>query len=267
MTDRGRGPAMRVLVVVPDDGRAATPGFLDELAVSGPAHDVLLVAVGARPGARERLRERAASDPGRVHVLSSPRPEGLGRAYRAGFAWALVHDYDVIVQAQPPVGCPVERLPALVAATRDADVVLCSSAAPGGEGGQPSVHRLHLSRLGGGTARRTGLRLSDLATGFRAWRASALAALDLDTLPAGGSAFQIEAILAALRRGARVARLPATDGRPAASAVSLRREAVVALARARARARDSGLGVTAARRARVRQDGRLPPHGGITRRP
>ncbi len=55
-----------------------------------------------------------------------------------------------------------------------------------------------------------GLGPSDLTGGFKAWRASTLAAIPFDGIHSGGYVFQIEMTLRASRAGARIAEVPIT---------------------------------------------------------
>jgi dolichol-phosphate mannosyltransferase len=73
------------------------------------------------------------------------------------------------------------------------------------------IGRRLVSRLGSMFAR-TVLRLrpSDLTGGFKAWRASTLAAIPFDGVHAGGYVFQIEMTHRASRAGARVVEVPIT---------------------------------------------------------
>jgi dolichol-phosphate mannosyltransferase len=55
-----------------------------------------------------------------------------------------------------------------------------------------------------------GLRVGDLTGGFKAWRASTLAAIPFDGVHAGGYVFQIEMTHRANRGGARIVEVPIT---------------------------------------------------------
>ena len=78
--------------------------------------DVLVVDDNS-PDGTGALADRIAARTGRVHVLHRAGKEGLGAAYLAGFAWALEHDYDTVVEmdaGQGPTGpssCPASTRP------------------------------------------------------------------------------------------------------------------------------------------------------------
>ena len=103
-----------------------------------------------RPMAREHLRTRfAAAYPGRVEVIHRAAKGGLGPAYIAGFRRALELAPDLIAQMDADLSHDPAALPRLVAATRDADLVIGSRYVPGGgTTGWPLWRRL-MSRMGG----------------------------------------------------------------------------------------------------------------------
>jgi len=59
-----------------------------------PDVDILVIDDGSPDGTGRIADEIAAADK-RVHVLHRKAKEGLGRAYIAGFRWALERDYEV----------------------------------------------------------------------------------------------------------------------------------------------------------------------------
>ena len=57
-------------------------------------------------------------------MLERSGKQGLGAAYRAGFAWGLERGYDALVELDADLSHPPERLPALLDGLRGADLVL-----------------------------------------------------------------------------------------------------------------------------------------------
>jgi hypothetical protein len=152
----------------------------------------------------------AAADPS-VHVLHRAGKAGLGAAYVAGFAWGLGRGYDVLVEMDADGSHLPEELPRLLAALYGADVVLGSRWMPGGEVRNWPRSRLALSR-GGNIYVRTALDmpLSDATGGFRAYRASVLRSLALDSVASQGFCFQVDVVWQAWRGGWRVVEVPIT---------------------------------------------------------
>ena len=142
-------------------------------------------------------------------MLHRPRKEGLGRAYLAGFDAALRAGYGRILEMDADFSHDPERLPAILAASRDADVVLGSRYVAGGGTSNWGMGRRLLSRGGSLYARIIlGTPVRDLTGGFKCFRREVLERIDLPTVTSAGYAFQIELTWRALRAGFRVVELP-----------------------------------------------------------
>jgi dolichol-phosphate mannosyltransferase len=174
------------------------------------AGDVLVVDDGS-PDGTGRLADDLASRNPWLHVMHRDAKQGLGRAYLAGFAWALERDYSHILEMDCDLSHPVEALPAMLAASNDADLVLGSRYVPGGGvAGWPLSRRL-ISRGGCTYARLIlGVGVHDLTGGYKCFRRWVLEQLDLSHVGAGGYAFQIELTYRTLRMGGRVVEVPIT---------------------------------------------------------
>ena len=148
--------------------------------------------------------------PGRINVIHRrDEKKGLGPAYVAGFRKALRSDADLIGTMDADLSHPIDRLPALVAATDTADLVIGSRYVTGGGSIGWPWHRRLLSRFGGIYARTVlGVPVSDLTGGFKVYRRDTLAGLDLDHLRADGYGFQIECTWQVIQRGGRVVEVP-----------------------------------------------------------
>ena len=180
-------------------GRAAIPG------------DVLVIDDGSPDGTGE-LADALAATHDWVHVLHRTRKEGLGRAYLAGFHWALERDYAYILEMDCDFSHDPGRIPDLVAAARtDADLVIGSRYTRGGGVRDWSLVRRAISRGGCLYARAfLSLPVSDLTGGFKCFRRAVLEAIDLADVTAEGYAFQIEMTYRTALLGFRIRELPIT---------------------------------------------------------
>ncbi|TPX00029.1 polyprenol monophosphomannose synthase, partial [Schumannella luteola] len=189
-------PLGRVLVVTPTYNEVENlEATLAAVASSGAACDVLVVDDASPDGTGELADRLAARDP-RVHVLHRAAKEGLGRAYLAGFAWALERDYDVIVEFDADGSHPAEALPAMLealAADPAAGLAIGSRWVPGGRLVDWSAARRRLSRTANAYARAI-LRLpvKDVTAGFRAYRAEVLREIAHQVVDSRGYCFQID---------------------------------------------------------------------------
>jgi dolichol-phosphate mannosyltransferase len=209
MTD----PAPAVWVIVPtydeaENIRPITAAILESL----PAATVLVVDDGSPDGTGQIADELAAADP-RVRVRHRTAKQGLGKAYLDGFGVALGGGATVVVQMDADFSHDPAVLPSLVAPTEsgEADLVIGSRYTAGGGVVDWGIGRRLISRGGSIFARIVlGLRPNDLTGGFKAWRASTLAAVPFDGVHAGGYVFQIEMTYRASRAGARIREVPIT---------------------------------------------------------
>jgi dolichol-phosphate mannosyltransferase len=201
----------RVLVVIPTYNERDNLGsILGRVRGSvGEAH-VLVVDDSSPDGTGEVADAAAAADPC-VHVLHRTGKAGLGRAYIAGFRWALSAGFDVVVEMDADGSHAPEDLPRLLGALREADLVLGSRWVAGGQVLNWPRSRLLLSR-GGNLYTRVMLRLPvrDATGGYRAYRAEVLRGLDLDTVSSQGYCFQVDLVWRTWKSGLRVAEVPIT---------------------------------------------------------
>jgi dolichol-phosphate mannosyltransferase len=170
----------------------------------------LLVADDQSPDGTGDVADALARDyPGRVDVLHRTGRRGLGRAYVDGFRIALASNADVICQMDADLSHDPAQLPALIAATATADLVLGSRYVPGGAVVNWPLHRQVLSRVANGYIRTvTRLPARDCTTGYRCWRREALATLPLDRIVSEGYSFLIETLFMAARGNCRIAEVP-----------------------------------------------------------
>ena len=201
---------MRALVVLPTYQEAENiAAVLRRLPAAAPGADVLFFD-DSSPDGTAAIATAAGHELGGVDVLVRPAKSGLGSAYRAGFAEGLARGYDILVEMDSDLSHDPARLPALLRAVEaGADLALGSRYVPGGSIPNWPFHRRWLSKSGNRYADVL-LRLSvrDATSGFRAYAADALRAMDLGSVRADGYGFQIEMAYRVARAGGRIVELP-----------------------------------------------------------
>ena len=188
------------------------PGIAAAILEALPAATLLVVDDGSPDGTGD-IADRMAVDDPRVRVRHRPGKAGLGRAYLDGFRVALDGGAGSVIQMDADWSHDPAVLPALLAPIAEgrADLVIGSRYTRGGRVLDWGIGRRLVSRLGSIFARTVlSLRPHDLTGGFKAWRASTLAAIPFDGVHAGGYVFQIEMTHRASRAGARVVEVPIT---------------------------------------------------------
>ena len=201
----------RVLVIVPTYQEAANLAAIVTRTLRAVSDaDVLVVDDASPDGTGDIAEEMAAGHPA-VHVLHRANKAGLGAAYLAGFAWGLERGYDVLVEMDADGSHRPEQLDRLLGALRHADLVIGARWVPGGEVRHWSRTRQLLSRGGNRYVQvMLGIPLADATGGFRAFRASALRALDLAGVSSAGYCFQVDLAWRAVLAGLRVVEVPIT---------------------------------------------------------
>ena len=177
-----------------------------------PGATLLVVDDGSPDGTGTIADQLAVADP-RIRVRHRPEKQGLGRAYLDGFGVALATDATAVIQMDADWSHDPAALPALIAPIVDGsvDLVIGSRYTKGGGVVDWGLGRRIISRGGSIFARTVlGLRPHDLTGGFKAWRASTLAAIPFDGVHAGGYVFQIEMTFRASRHGAAITEIPIT---------------------------------------------------------
>lgn len=173
-----------------------------------PSADHLFIDDNSPDGTGELLDRMSAADD-RIHVLHRPGKQGLGRAYVAGFLWALERSYSFVFEMDADFSHNPADLARLRQAAETADLVLGSRFVGGIRITNWPLSRLMLS-LGAAAYVRaiTGMPFADPTGGFKCYRREVLEAIDVPTIRSNGYSFQIETLHRAWIRGFRVVEIP-----------------------------------------------------------
>jgi dolichol-phosphate mannosyltransferase len=201
---------MKAVVVLPTYNEAENIREVVSQIRRQPGDFHILIVDDASPDGTGELADLlSAEHPGEVSVLHRSAKDGLGRAYVAGFRHAVKQDYDVIVQMDADLSHNPDYLPAMLRELADRDLVLGSRYLRGVNVVNWDLKRLILSKLATTYARWiTGLRFTDVTSGFKCWRREALEAIGLDRIFSSGYLFQIETTYRADRLNLRIAETP-----------------------------------------------------------
>ncbi len=181
--------------------------IIEELLRAAPV-DILVIDDNSPDGTGAVADGIAEREP-RVRVMHRPGKQGLGKAYLAGFKWALERPYKYIFEMDADFSHQPRYVPEFLRAIEHYDVVLGSRWTDGGGTENWGALRKVISRGGSLYARSIlGVDVRDLTGGFKCFRREVLEALDLDGVQSTGYAFQIELTYRALQQGFRVKEIP-----------------------------------------------------------
>jgi len=202
----------RVLIVIPTYLEAQNIGeHLARTRAAVPHADILVVDDNSDDGTAD-LAAAEAARLGNVEVLRRPAKSGLGSAYRAGFTVGIERGYDVLVQMDADLSHDPAALPDFLGEIdRGVDLVIGSRYVPGGAIPHWPWLRRFLSRWGNWYANFVlGTPVRDATSGYRAYRADVLKAIDYSTTRATGYGIQLELAYRVWRWGGRIVERPIT---------------------------------------------------------
>jgi dolichol-phosphate mannosyltransferase len=201
---------MRSLIVLPTYNESENlSAIIESIQSYAPSAHVLIVDDDSPDGTGALADELSRRQPEKVFVLHRDRKDGLGRAYVAGFRFALEAGYDLVFQMDADFSHDPKYLPIFFEQIQDHDLVIGSRYLKGISVVNWDLKRLILSKAATKYVRMvTGMPLTDTTSGFKCWRREALQAIELDGVFSNGYLFQIETSYMARRKNLRIAEVP-----------------------------------------------------------
>ncbi|MEZ7979083.1 MAG: polyprenol monophosphomannose synthase [Myxococcota bacterium] len=199
----------RTIVVLPTYDEAENLPLIVPQILEQSADLEVLVVDDNSPDGTGKIADDLVAASSRVHVLHRANKQGLGAAYRAGIARALLLGADQVIQMDADFSHPPDQIPVLLLEIETHDVVLGSRYLHGITVVNWPIERILISWFGNQYARRaTGLPISDMTGGFRCVRRSLLESIGFERIKADGYAFQIEMNFRFVHAGATIKEIP-----------------------------------------------------------
>ena len=200
----------KILVIVPTYNEIENiPLIVPAIRENLPTAHVLVVDDGSPDGTSAKVKEMMQENDW-IHILDRTAKEGLGKAYMAGFQWALSKDYDLIFEMDADFSHDPKYLPSFIEASKEADLVVGSRYMNGTVNvvNWP-LHRLMISYFGNVAARLiAGITINDCTGGFKCFRAETLRAIDWNQVNSAGYSFQVEVNFYVERLGFKITEVP-----------------------------------------------------------
>ena len=200
-----------ILIIVPTfNERENLPRVAQRLLSLPIKVDILVMDGNSSDGTGQIADDLAMKHP-EVHVIHESKKSGLGRAYIAGFKWALERGHEFVFEMDSDLSHNPDDVPQFieVAMKENADLVLGSRYSGGVRVINWPLKRLMLSRCAGiYVSVITGMPFSDPTGGYKCFRRRALQAVNLDEIKSNGYSFQIEMTHRLWRQGYKIAEVP-----------------------------------------------------------
>lgn len=184
---------MKVLIIIPTYNEAENViGMIQAIKDVDSSFEILIVDDHSPDGTAKITNDRYTNADG-VFILNRNSKEGLGRAYLAGFQWALSYDYGAIITMDCDFSHHPQEIPKMLAKLDDYACVVGSRYVKGGRVINWPFNRLFLSYLASIYVRLIlGLPVLDPTGGFNCYHMSILRHLQLQDVFSSGYSFQVE---------------------------------------------------------------------------
>ncbi len=149
--------------------------------------------------------------PERLHILKRAGKEGLGKAYLAGFHWALDREYDYVFEMDCDFSHNPKDLERLYQACigQNADLAIGSRYISGINVVNWPLGRVLMSYFASVYVRTvTGLKIMDTTAGFKCYHRKVLETIDFDNIRLKGYGFQIEMKFKTWQHGFKIVEVP-----------------------------------------------------------
>ena len=174
--------------------------------------DILVVDDNSPDGTAQIVQDLQKKYPQQLHLLNRKAKEGLGKAYIAGFKWALEKKYDYIFEMDADFSHPPDKLLDLLKTLEndEADLSVGSRYLKGRINVVNwDLKRILLSYFASIYVRMiTGIPVKDTTAGFVGYKRKVLKTFNFDAIEFVGYAFQIEMKYKAWKKGFRIKEVP-----------------------------------------------------------
>ena len=201
---------MKTLIIVPTYNEIENiPQIVPAILAVDPTLELLVVDDNSPDGTGNWVESETKKN-NRLHLLKRKGKEGLGKAYLAGFDWALKNGYDWVCEMDADFSHRPQDLLKLLQSRSQADFLIGSRYIPGGSTLNWGLLRKIISR-GGSLYTQILLgfgKIQDWTGGFNLWNRKVLESISLDKVFSEGYSFQIELKYRGLCKGFRQLEVP-----------------------------------------------------------
>ena len=170
---------------------------------------VLIVDDSSPDGTAQIVEEMRKEFPTHLHLLIRKVKDGLGKAYIAGFKWALEYGYEYIFEMDADFSHNPKDLSRLFEACKNADMSIGSRYSKGVNVVNWPMGRVLLSYFASKYVRAIlGIPIHDTTAGFVCFSRKVLEEIGLNDIKLKGYGFQIEMKFRAFKKGFKIVEVP-----------------------------------------------------------
>jgi dolichol-phosphate mannosyltransferase len=199
----------RTVVIIPTYNERENIAELVESIINLRAGLDCLIIDDNSPDGTGRIADGLSAQHSEVSVMHRSGKAGLGKAYAAGFSYAIKKGYDSVITMDADFSHDPRYLPQFIEKLRESDVVIGTRYIKGGGVKNWPLPRILISRGGSLYSRLvTGMPLHDATGGFNAYHKKVLEAIQPATIKSEGYSFQIEMKYRSWKKGFRLVEIP-----------------------------------------------------------
>lgn len=202
---------MPALVIIPTyNEKENITGIIKAITDLPVKFDILVIDDNSPDGTALLVKEMMPSFTN-LHLIERPGKMGLGRAYIAGFDWALQHDYSYICEMDADFSHNPADLVRLYEECdrKGADLAIGSRYISGVNVVNWPLGRVLMSYMASIYVRLvTGMNIKDTTAGFKCYRREVIQNINPGHIKSAGYGFQIEMKFTAWRLGYRIVEIP-----------------------------------------------------------
>lgn len=190
---------MKYLIIIPtynekENIRKLIPEILEISQKNQKKLDLLIVDDNSPDKTADEVRKLSKKDK-RVHLLFREQKEGLGKAYEAGFKWALENKYDFIISMDADFSHQPKYLQQMLDDNKKIDVLIGSRyIKDGGVSGWGWQRYLNSYAANWTTRLLLGIKAKDVTSGFKRYSAKFIKALLKHGVKSSGYALMVETV-------------------------------------------------------------------------
>lgn len=205
---------MRGIIMIPTYNETQNIGPLLDALLNLSFHsddsiEVVIVDDNSPDGTAHVVKEFQKKYPEKIHLIVRTQEKGRGTAGISGFEYCLSKDVDCIFEMDADFSHDPKYVPTMLSLAKHYDLVIGSRFVQDGEDVHRDFRRMIISLIANTIYRLAlGLRVRDLASGYKCYRKSLMQKLDFKNFISHGYPIGMETVFHCHENGARMIEMP-----------------------------------------------------------